>query len=110
MELRVHKVAQAASGGSHVTIFEATVDLVSDGIEVEILGVYPSDALADDVALARDAIRQGAEGVLKPRGLGAAIRVQRVVVHPVDFKPGKFELYTAEELTRLLGVAGRLSD
>ena len=102
MELRVHKVAQAASGGSHVTIYEAEIDLVPGDVEVEILGVHPKDASPDGVSAAKDAIRRGAERVLKPRGFGAVIRVQRVVIHPVDFKASKFELYTAEELTRVL--------
>lgn len=102
MELRVHKVAQAASGGSQVTIYEAEIGLVPGGVEVEILGVDPRDAFPDSVAAAKDAIRRGTERVLKPRELGAVIRVQRVVIHPIDFKASKFELCTAEELTRLL--------
>jgi hypothetical protein len=106
MELRVHKVAQAASGGSHVTIYEAEIDLAPGSVEVEILGVHPKDAFPDAVAAAREAIRRGAERVVQPRGLGAVIRVQRVVVHPVDFKPSKFALYTAEELTRVLEEGG----
>jgi hypothetical protein len=103
MQLRVHKVVQAASGGSHVTIYEAEIEIVPGGVQVEILGVYPEDAFPEGVDAARDAIRRGAERVLQPRGLGAIIRVQRVVIHPVDFKAKKFEQYTVEELTRLLG-------
>jgi hypothetical protein len=34
--------------------------------------------------------------------LGAVIRIDRIVLHPVDFKPRKFEQYTAEELRRLV--------
>lgn len=110
MKLRVHKVVQTSSGGDHVTIYEAVVDLVPGKVEVEILGVYPKDAHSDDVVAATDAIRRGAAKVLESRGLGAIIRLERVVIHPVDFKPRKFEQHTAEELIRILsGVKNRYS-
>jgi hypothetical protein len=102
LKLRVRKVAQAASGGSHVTIYEAEVELVSGEVQVEVLGVEPKEALPVEVDAARDAIRRGAEQVLQPRGLGAIIRVERLVIHPVDFKSRQFERYTAEALQRLL--------
>ena len=102
MELLVHKVQQAASGGSHVTIYEAEVDLIPGGSGVEVQGIRPDDGAPGAAELAASAIRRGAERALRPHGLGAVIRVTRVVLHPVDFKPSKFEQYTAQELGRLL--------
>ena len=104
--MRIHKVAQAASGGSHVTVYEAEVELVPGEVRVEVAGIYPRNADPESVALAAEAIRSGAERVLRPRGLGAIIRVSRLVVHPIDFKPGRFERHTAEELGRLVEAAG----
>jgi hypothetical protein len=102
LELRVHKVQQAASGGSHVTIYEADVEFVPGGAGVQVLGSEPRDALPGDYGRAAESIRHGAEQVLGPLGLGAVIRIARIVLHPVDFKPRKFEQYTAEELRRLV--------
>lgn len=102
MQLSVRKVAQAASGGSHVTIYEADVEFVTGGSGVQVFGSEPRDALPGYYQEAAEAIRKGAEQVLGPLGLGAVIRIGRIVLHPVDFKPRKFEQYTAEELRRLL--------
>jgi hypothetical protein len=102
LELRVHKVQQAASGGSHVTIYEADVEFVSGTAGVHVLGSEPRDALPGCYQLAIESIRKAAEQVLGPLGLGAIIRIGRIVLHPVDFKPRRFEQYTAEELRRLV--------
>ncbi len=102
MELRVHKVQQTASGGSHVTIYEAEVELTSSGVQIELSGDSPKEADPADVTAALEAIRRGAEQVLLPRGQGALIRVGRLVIHPVDFKPRVFEQQTVTELARLL--------
>jgi hypothetical protein len=68
-----------------------------------VLSVDPQDAQPADVDAARDAIQRGAEKVLQPLEQGALIRVWRLVIHSVDFKPQKFEQYTMEELARVLG-------
>jgi hypothetical protein len=107
MELRVRKICQTSSGGSHVTIFEADVDLVVGDVRVEIAKTDPPDADPRDVELARQAIHRGAMEVLQPRGLGAIIRVRRLVIHLTDFKPWRFARHTAEELHRMVdNVAG----
>ena len=106
LELRVHKVQQAGSGGSHVTIYEAQVELTPGGVVVEIAGIDPRDAEPAYVEAAREAIRRGAEEALGPVGSGAIIRVSRVVIHDVDFKPRRFERHTAEEFRRLLAEEG----
>jgi hypothetical protein len=64
--------------------------------------VQPQDVDAGAYEAAIEAIRRGAEQVLHPLGVGATIRVGGIVLHPVDFKPRKFEQYTAEELKRLV--------
>jgi hypothetical protein len=109
LELQVHKVEQASSGGDHVTIYEAEVDLIPGSSGVEIQGVRPDDAAPGAAEAAAAAICRGAERVLRPLGLGAVIRLVRIVIHPVDFKPSKFELYTTEELGRLLRANPSLS-
>jgi hypothetical protein len=106
MDLRVHRVQQRSSGGDHVTIYDADIELVAGNVDVQvvIVGVDPTDADPDAVGSAKEAIRRGAAKVLQPRGIGAIIRVQRLVVHSVDFKPRRFEQHTAEELQRLLAA------
>jgi hypothetical protein len=104
LELGVREICQISSGGDHVTIYEADIDFVPGGVRVEVDGVDPVDADADAVSSVREAIRAGAAKVLQPRGLGALIRVRRVVVHPVDCKPSRFERHTAEAILRLLEV------
>jgi hypothetical protein len=99
------KLHRRPAGGSHVTIFEAEVELVPGDVRVEVATTYPRDADPADVKAAVEAIRQGAERVLQPRGQGVIIHVARLVVHLVDFKASKFERYTAEELTRVLEAA-----
>jgi hypothetical protein len=92
----------AASGGSHVTIFEAEVTLVPGNSVVQVFGVHQNGALSHDLEAARDAIRRGAETALSPLRLGAVIQVERIVIHPVDFKAREFDKHTAKELRRLL--------
>ncbi len=101
MELRVRKIRQASSGASHIVIYDAEIQLTSEGVQVEILNP-PEDAYPGEVDAAREAIQRGPEKVLQPRGQGAIIRVSGVVIHPVDFKSWAFERYTAEALERLL--------
>ena len=103
LELRVREVCQTSSGGDHVTIYEADIEIVPGDVQVEVAGIDPPDADPDAVASAREAIQAGAAQVLRPRGLGAIIRLRRVVVHPVDFKPRRFERHTAEAVQRLFG-------
>lgn len=104
MELRVHKVCQTASGGSYVAIYDADVDLLpaDPQVTVEITGIDPADTDPADIEAACCAIRRGAEQVLLPRRQGAIVRVRRIVIHPVDFKPHRLEMFTAEALARAL--------
>jgi hypothetical protein len=105
LELRVHEVCQTSSGGDHVTIYEADIDIWRGAVRVEVASVDPPDADPEAVALALEAIRTGAAKVLSPRELGAIIRVRRLVGHPVDFKSRRFERHTAEAIARLLADA-----
>jgi hypothetical protein len=102
LELRVHEVCQISSGGSHVTVYEAEIDFTAGAVQVDIA----SDCLVDgdSVALpaAREAIRRGANAVLESRGIGAVILIRRIVLHPIDFNPRRFQKHTALEIVRLL--------
>ena len=92
-----------ASSGSYVVIYEADLELLHEPrIVVEVVRVEPSDSDPELIEMARLAILQGAEHVLGPRGHGATIRVRRLVINPVDFKPYRFMAFAAEELERLL--------
>lgn len=101
MKLRVKEVRQSSSSGDHVTIFEADIDFVAGPTEVEIAATVPADADPSVVEMVREAIRLGVEDVL-PRGVGAVVRVSRVVIHLVDCKPRRFRWHTSEELRRML--------
>jgi hypothetical protein len=102
LELRVHKVVQTASGGSHVTIYEAELTLLDGSVQVEIVAVDPPDADSIAVEAARDAIQRGAAAALQPYNKGAIIRVEHIVIHPVDFWARRFEQYTVEAVRQLL--------
>jgi hypothetical protein len=104
MQLRVNEVNQAASGGSYVCIFDAEVDLDSSGeVRVVVEAVEPPETQAEFIESARVAIRAGALHALEAKGIGASIRITRLVVHLVDFKPSRFTLYAAREMKKLLG-------
>ncbi len=100
MKYKVNKVCQTSSGGSHVTIYDADLELNSEN-RVRVF-CPPGEEKNLSVQKAVKAIRKGAEKVLISRGYGATIRVSRILIYEVDFKPGKFEQYTIEELERLL--------
>ena len=44
LELRVREVCQTSSGGDHVTIYEADIDIVPGEVRVAVTGVDPADA------------------------------------------------------------------
>jgi hypothetical protein len=100
-ELRVHRVSQSASSGSHVTIFDATISIITNDLEIQVLSIVKSD---DDpmAEQAIDAITRGCERVLQTRGLGAIVEIYHLVIHPVDFKPHQFERCTVDALIELL--------
>jgi hypothetical protein len=104
IQLRVHQVNQIASGGSYVVIFDAELRMnESRVVTVEVCSVEPPDTDVELVEAAKQGILRGAEHVLRPLAKGASISVNRLVVNPVDFKPNRFTLYTAQELKRLVG-------
>lgn len=105
MRLSVQEANQAASGGSFVCIFDADIELNSTGdISVSVESVDPPDSETEYITAASEAIREGAAFVLEPLGQGAAIRVTRLVVNYIDFKPSRFTLYTAREFKRLVSA------
>jgi hypothetical protein len=102
LKLRVNKVVQFASGGSHYTVYDADVEFITGRPGVQVIGTEPQDSLPGSYQDAANSIRRGAEHVLDPLGMGALIRIVRIVLHPVDFKPRKFEQFTTEELKPLV--------
>lgn len=74
----------------------------SSEIFVSVESVEPPDAELELVHLAKDGICAGAMQVLGPLGKGARIMVTRLVINSVDFKQGRFTLYAARELARLV--------
>src|SRR4051812_29368257 len=82
VELHVLKRCQASSGGDYVVIYDADLNVMKDDprITVEVMRTDPVEASLADVQLAIEAIRRGAEMVLRPRGEGAIIHVRRLVI------------------------------
>ena len=110
MQLIVKEISQFASGGSYLVVYEADIELLNGPPStVEVLRVDPPNSDLKLVEMARLAILQGAEHVLGPMGLGASIRVHRLVVQPSDFKPTRFAVFTASEIERLLTQSPSLS-
>ncbi|WP_092944166.1 hypothetical protein [Roseateles sp. YR242] len=104
IQLNIHEVRQNAGGGSSVVIFDAEVHLTSDGqTSVHVESVEPEDTQPGLVEEASRGILRGVEHVLQPLGMVASVRVRRLVVNSVDFKPSRFTLMTALELKRLMG-------
>lgn len=102
MQLNVRDVNQTASGPSYVVIYDADIELdEAPRINVHVLAVEPPDTDPELIEAARLAILEGASTVLNPLARGAVIRVQRLVVHSVDFHPKRFVRSTAVELRRV---------
>ena len=110
--LRVDVRRQAASGGSHLTVFDADVDVIDggSGVEVRLTGEAAADPsvarFSDWAADACEAIGRGVAGVLEPRGLGGTVVVVRLLLHPIDFKPRQFERHAAQALEAALAERG----
>ena len=102
--LKVRQINQAASGGSHVTAYEAVVELrpAADGVSIEVASVVPEDPDPILTAAAAEHVRRGVHAVLSRDGFGARVRVERLYVHPVDCKPYKYEHYTVDALEEAL--------
>lgn len=104
IELKIHEVRQNAGGGSSVVIFDAEIHFTASGqTTVHVDSVEPADTDPVLVEEAKRGILAGIAHVLEPLDKSASVRVRRLVVNPVDFKPSRFTLLTALELKRLLG-------
>ena len=101
MKLSVRKVCQTSSGGDHVTIYDSDMELTDKPNCVEVKWP-PENEDSEDLRRALQAIAEGARSVLQPLGHGAVITLTRIVIHPVDFKPRRFEQHTMEEVNRLM--------
>jgi hypothetical protein len=102
--LNVRRINQAASGGSHVTAYEAVVELreTAAGVSIEVASVVPEGADAHLVGRVAEHLRRGVDTVLSREGFGARVIVERLHVHPIDCKPYKFEHYTVDALEQIL--------
>jgi hypothetical protein len=105
LNFTVREVCQAAGGGSYVCIFDAEVKVNSTGsVYVLVDSVDPPETGSEYIDSASNAICAGAAHVLGPMGKGAEIRVARLVVNNIDFKPSRFTLYTAREIQRVIAA------
>lgn len=105
MQLNVRSVRQCGAF-SFIAKYAAEVEVTPGRLRVlvDVLSTVPGDADPALVAEATDAIRRGVESVLHARGSGAILRVHGLCINGADFAPRKLEQYTAEELTRALGM------
>jgi hypothetical protein len=104
LEFRVSDILQYASGGSYVVKYDAQVELVrgDSSVVIEVVSTVPLHARVSEVQQAVDYTKRGVETVLRPLGLGAQMRLSRLFIHDVDFKPRKFEAATISALTQAL--------
>lgn len=107
LKLNVHAVEQSCSWGQHITVYDAEVELITgeSSIEVEhiqVVSSMPMEADPEDLEAACRAILQGVTEVLAPRGLGAHLKVTRLLLHPVDFRAEQFRIQTVRALSQLL--------
>ena len=104
LEFRVSDIQQSASGGSYVVKYDTEIELVRgvSSVVIEVASTNPTHARASEVQQAVDYIKCGVENVLQPLGFGARVRLNRLVIHDVDFKPRKFEAATVKALTQAL--------
>ncbi len=102
MELKVLKKSFNASYGSYLVDYQAEVEIRNHDNSVQVTVAEGLEADRGQVDAARQAIQRGAEQALQPTGLGAIIKIHRLNIHPVDFKPELFERFTAEQVAYLV--------
>jgi hypothetical protein len=105
LELRLRFIHQSTGALEHVVIYNASVELNDRSGQIEIIEVGFFDAEipdADMVQKTLEAIKTGMQNVLEPRGLGARVRINGLMVHPIDWQPKYFEQYTRETLEQTL--------
>lgn len=90
IKLNIHEVRQNAGGGSSVVIFDAEVHITEGGqTTVLVDSVEPNETNPALVEEAKRGILRGVEHVLQPLDKTASVRVRRLVVNFVDFKPSR---------------------
>lgn len=101
-EIRLNEVHQEASGGSHVAKYDSIVVLHPNdaNVSVDVISTFPDDVDPEDVQLVTEHVCRGAKTALGD--LGATIRLENLVIHPVDFNPLKYEQYTFREIKKCL--------
>lgn len=104
MNYSVSESRQTSGGGDYIVKYDADVELLSHGrdITVEVLSTVPPNAEPRRIEEIRECIQRGVELAMGANGQGCVMRLSKLAVHPVDFKPTKFEEITARELRRAI--------
>lgn len=102
VKFKVREFHQA--GGGHVVSYNAVVEVSSSkrGVTVTIGNTIPADPFPEWVEAATASIQAGITAVLKPLRLEASAHINRLVIHPFDFKPRMYEMYTIEYFQKAL--------
>jgi hypothetical protein len=108
LSFEVREIHQTASGGSHVVMYSAEMDLLdgSEPFSVEMLSVDPPEYASTEVAeIGRQMIQRAAVRAFEGTGKAARIRVREFVIHDTDFRARYVEEYTFRVLRGVLGGA-----
>ncbi len=99
----VREINQMAGGSSYIVGHMAEVELTSDlGIEISVESTQPVGVDADFVKFAIGHTRGGFAIILEPLSLGAKVRLSQLLLHEVDYKRSKQEVYSARGLAEAL--------
>jgi hypothetical protein len=106
MKYSVCETRQTSGGGDYIVKYDADLELLPNGtgIVVEVLSTIPANADPKRVEITRQCIRKGVEAALESRGQGCILRLSGLAIHPVDFKPKRFEQVTSHELLQALAA------
>ena len=105
LELQLRFVRQATGAGEYIVIYNAMVELndQAGSIEFTEVGIDPADHPdAETINITLEHIKTGMNSVLEPRGLGARVRIHGLLIHPIDWRPERYEQHTRETLERTL--------
>lgn len=103
MKFEVKEIRPWLGENSYCARYDAEIDVFpGDGsVVIEHVGGY-SNACPELQQQSLDAIREGAEEVLRPRGLQATMRLEKLTIHPVDCKPDRYRSATVKALAAAL--------
>jgi hypothetical protein len=105
LELRLRFVRQTTGAGEYLVIYNAKVELNDQPGSINFTEVGLDDRDIPDartVNITLEHIKLGMNSVLEPRGLGAQVRIDNLLIHPIDWRPERFEQHTRETLEKTL--------